>query len=317
MKVLSKFWTIIFFVIFFSLDGALHFSYSREISELQCGMSCHANKSILQNKMKYHSECTQCHSSDTTIHTIAVVNKDSRTRSILKQSAKTDYKNMVMIPAGEFIMGSNERWDDESPEFIAQTSTFWIDIFEVTNTEYKNFADLTDYSSPALWDDNKVPKGLEEHPVTYVSWNDASAFCRWTEKRLPTEGEWEKAARGTLGYAFPWGNEFDSSNSNNPQSESKGTKPVGSYEKGKSPYGLYDMSGNVWEWTSTWYMPHPSNKIPSTKYGKTNRVIKGGSWFDCLAYGCGISALAYNRGAVVPTTRNNTIGFRCVKDLKD
>lgn len=224
---------------------------------------------------------------------------------------------MVLIPAGKFIMGSNDRWDDESPEFLAKTNSFLIDIHEVTNAMYKLFVDDTSYNPPPSWDGNQIPNGLENHPVVYVNWNEASAYCNWSGKRLPTETEWEKAARGELGYTFPWGNAFDPSKSNSPESGSKGTKPVKSYESGKSPYGLYDMAGNAWEWTSNWYLPHPGNNKPSKKYGKTNRVIKGGSWFDCLAYGCGVSAPSYNRGSVLPSTRNNTIGFRCVKETTE
>ncbi len=222
---------------------------------------------------------------------------------------------MVFIPAGEFIMGSNERWKDESPEFINRTNAYLIDRYEVTNSNYKRFVDATNYPPSLFWGGKEIPEGIENHPVTFVNWYDASVYCKWKGKRLPTEAEWEKAARGEMGLTFPWGDEFDPSKANSPQSKSKGTKPVGSYELGKSPYGLYDMVGNVWEWTSNWYMPHPGNHITNPEYGKINRLIKGGSWFDCLAYGCGISAPTFNRGAVVPTTKNNSIGFRCVKDL--
>lgn len=248
------------------------------------------------------------------IYTLAVNNKEKKNLSFSQRSKRKKSKDMVVIPAGEFIMGSNDRWDDESPEFIANTDSYFIDRYEVTNSNYKVFVDETNYPPPVFWNDNEIPEGLEVHPVTYVSWKDASAYCKWTDKRLPEEAEWEKAARGELGYTFPWGNEFDPAKSNSPESKSKGAKPVGYYESGKSPYGLYDMAGNVWEWTSSWYLPHPGNKITNPKYGKKNRIIKGGSWFDCLAYGCSISAPSYNRGAVVPSTRNNTIGFRCVKD---
>ena len=245
--------------------------------------------------------------------------KKARHHTLIAQITcnKKEYKDMAMIPAGPFIMGSNERWHDESPEFINRTGAYLIDIYEVTNSKYKEFVDANNYSPPVFWFGGKIPEGLKEHPVTYVNWYDASAFCHWMGKRLPIESEWEKAARGVFGNTFPWGDEFDPSITNSPESRNNGTKPVGSYESGKSPYGLYDMAGNVWEWTSDWYKPHPGNYIPDDKYGKVNRMIKGGSWFDCMAYGCGISAPSYNRGAVVPATKNNTIGIRCVTNLKN
>ncbi len=267
--------------------------------------------------MKVENECLQCHNSGNTLMATPVKSAmDKKDASMTYKKSIAINNEMAMIPAGEFVMGSNERWEDESPEFITKTDTFLIDIYEVTNSDYKKFIDAIKSSPPIFWDEGKIPEGLENHPVTYVSWDEASTFCKWAGKRLPTEAEWEKGARGELGQTFPWGSKFDPSKSNSPESESQGTKPVGSYETGKSPYGLYNMSGNVWEWTSNWYQPHPGNSVPNPKYGKKNRVIKGGSWFDCLAYGCGISAPAYNRGAVVPTTRNNTIGFRCVKDFQ-
>ncbi|MDP7349475.1 MAG: formylglycine-generating enzyme family protein [Nitrospinota bacterium] len=311
---MKKFQIVIVSISFFFLLPAKPSSYSKELSKLQCGFTCHSNKKVLHRKMNDQSECTQCHSSDS-VSLLAIGNVEKKSPSSIQKPKKIRYQNMALIPAGEFIMGSDDRWDDESPEFTSKTNAFLIDIYEVTNSQYKKFVDKTRYPPPVFWDRNEIPKGLEDHPVTYVNWEEASAFCRWSGKRLPTEAEWEKAARGKSGNTFPWGKAFDPAKSNNPQSESQGTKPIGSYESGKSPYGLYDMSGNVWEWTANWYLPHPGNNIPNPQYGKKNRVIKGGSWFDCLEYGCGISALSYNRGAFVPSTRNNTIGFRCTKDL--
>lgn len=229
----------------------------------------------------------------------------------VKRKAPT---GMVYIPAGEFLMGSSERWSDESPEHVWYLDDYFIDKYEVTNSVYRKFVQATGRRPPDHWPGGRFPEDLAYHPVVYVSWYDAQAYCQWAEKRLPLEQEWEKAGRGTDGRTYPWGNEFDESKSNNAQKESKGTEPVGSYESGKSPYGLYDMSGNVWEWVDAWYKPHPGNTTPSEEYGEKYKVSKGGSWYNCLFYNCGISGPTYNRSFFVPETKNNSMGFRCAKD---
>ena len=221
---------------------------------------------------------------------------------------------MIFIDAGEFIMGSNERWDDESPEHINQTGTFYIDLYEVTNAKFKKFIDATKRIPPYHWAQGRIPKGKENHPVTYVSWLDASDYCQWTGKRLPDEMEWDKAARGEDGNIYPWGQLWTLDKSNNPYKHATGTEPVGSYPEGRSVYGLYDMSGNVWEWVDAYYLPHPGNTIPKPEYGRDKRVLKGGSWFDCLSYGCGLSAPTFNRSFFNPEVKNNSFGFRCAKN---
>ena len=223
---------------------------------------------------------------------------------------------MAYVPAGEFIMGSNERWDDESPEYVEKTGAFFIDLYEVTNQDYGNFVSATHRESPHHWPNGEIPKNKEKHPVVYVNWFDANDYCKWAGKRLPTEEEWEKGARGEEGLIYPWGNEWTPKKSNNPYKHSTGTEPIGSYPGGKSPYGLYDMSGNVWEWVDSHYLPHPGNTVPRKEYGKDKRILKGGSWFDCLSYGCGLSAPAFNRSFFTPEVRNNSFGFRCAKTVE-
>ncbi len=208
-------------------------------------------------------------------------------------------------------MGSNERWDDESPEHISETGAFYIDLYEVTNADYKKFVDATGREAPHHWPDGNIAKGKENHPVIYVNWFDAHDYCEWNGKRLPNEREWEKAARGEDGRLYPWGNVWSLDRSNNPYKGSTGTEPIGSYENGKSPYGVFDMSGNVWEWVDAFYLPHTGNDIPKPEYGRDKRVLKGGSWFDCLSYGCGLSAPTFNRSFFNPEVRNNSFGFRC------
>jgi formylglycine-generating enzyme required for sulfatase activity len=234
-------------------------------------------------------------------------------------------QEMVYVPEGPFLMGNNGRSSsegagnsDEQPLHSINLKGYWIDRYETTNAMYDLFVKETGHRIPKHWLNGTFPAGKGNHPVVYVDWNDAVAFCRWAGKRLPTEPEWEKAARGTDGRVFPWGNQFDIQKANTPQrwlSQGKegGTLAVGSFESGKSPYGLYDMAGNVYEWTSSWYQPYPGNTVFNMHYGEINKVLRGGSWYDCLSYGCGLSAPSYNRTRFTPKIRNKGFGFRCAK----
>ena len=260
---------------------------------------------MIKPQSKFSLPVTKTYS---TSHTLTA-NADVRVR----EGAPKDTVSMALIPGGKFIMGSNERWDDEAPEYIESVNKFYIDRYEVTNAEYEKFTYGTKREEPYHWPNGKIPRGKKNHPVIYVSWHDASEYCKWKGKRLPTEQEWEKSARGDSGNIYPWGNTWATNKSNHPYKGSTGTEPVGSYPNGKSPYGLYDMSGNVWEWVDSFYLPHPGNNINRGEYGMDKRVLKGGSWFDCLSYGCGLSAPTFNRSFFTPEVKNNSFGFRCAK----
>lgn len=226
---------------------------------------------------------------------------------------------MVLVPAGKFIRGTNGRLPDEGPQHTLYVDSFYIDKYEVTNLQYLASLKDTGRKPPKDFVNGNVPPGKVDHPVVYVSWYDAKAYCEWAGKRLPTDIEWEKAARGTDGRTYPWGDEFDIKYVNSPVRWEQlnligDTTPVGAFEKGKSVYGLYDMSGNVWEWTSSRYEPYPGNTRKSELYGGNYRTLKGGSWWDCSFYQCGISAPVYNRSFFHPKTKNNSFGFRCAKD---
>ncbi|MDH5761620.1 MAG: formylglycine-generating enzyme family protein [Nitrospinota bacterium] len=312
-------------------------------SKATCDTACHLPENIKRARAEKNqkAECTSCHQGTLPQKALTPFQPPDRylftesqkpNRRILsprpavragqsvpsaptrKSKKNAKFPGMVFIEAGEFIMGSNERWDDESPEHINQTDAFYIDLYEVTNRDYKKFVDATKRPPPHHWTQGNIPKGKEDHPVTYVSWFDANDYCQWTGKRLPNEEEWEKAARGQDGNIYPWGNLWSLDKSNNPYKQSTGTQPVGSYPEGRSVYGLYDMSGNVWEWVDAYYLPHPGNTIPKAEYGKDKRVLKGGSWFDCLSYGCGLSAPTFNRSFFNPEVKNNSFGFRCAKN---
>lgn len=232
-----------------------------------------------------------------------------------KNKEKTGSTNdMALVPGGPFTMGSNDWWPKCQPEHKADVDDFYMDKYEVTNIRYKAFVDDTNRPSPEHWIGGSIPEGRESHPVVNVSWNDAANFCAWEGKRLPKEKEWEKAARSTDARIFPWGNEFDEEKANTPQYGLNDTMPVGSFENGTSPYGIYDMAGNVWEWTADWFKPYPGNQHPDENYGEKYRVLRGGSWYDCTYYKCGISAPTYNRIFFAPQSMNNNFGFRCAKD---
>lgn len=223
-------------------------------------------------------------------------------------------KGMVFIPEGEFLMGTDDRMRDEKPMSAVYAGPFYIDRYEVTNEEYKKFIESTGREAPENWVKGNFPAGKEKHPVIYVSWYDADAYCKWADKRLPREIEWEKGARGVDGRTYPWGNKWDLNKSNNPLRGHEGTMPGGSFENGKSPYGLYDMSGNVWEWVDDEYLPHSGSDYVNPEFGRNYKILKGGSWWDCMFYGCGISAPAYNRSFFDPSTKNDSFGFRCAAD---
>ncbi len=313
-------------------------------SQLTKCQQCHQRKEALHSALQ-KPECQQCHDPDSPARdpsaTMPEKNEESISRTALTESkaGRTDEmiikQKMILIPAGEFTMGNNGRGTtdgpgdpDETPTHKVHVDAFYMDQYETTNAMYQEFVKTTAHRPPKHWKGNGHPEGKANHPVVYVDWYDADAFCQWAKKRLPTEEEWEKAARGTDGRIFPWGNTYSSVRANTPQywlakgvSEDNlglkgGTLPVGSFENGKSPYGLYDMAGNVYEWTSSWYLPYPANKVWNIHYGNKNKVLRGGSWYDCLSYGCGLSAPTYNRSRFSPEIRNMGFGFRCAKSLR-
>ena len=319
-------WLACWFVV-----SSLH-AASAALPATECA-ECHTGADHRLFAVTLDSSCVSCHSGVTPAHALLQVAQRQTAEgeatstkplvvpvpTVKHPDVTADPNPMVLIPAGVFLMGSDERLPDEGPEHKVKLPEYWIDRYEVTNAQYKKFIDATQRRSPSHFSNRTYPAGKGDHPVTEVTWYDAEAYCDWAGKRLPTDQEWEKAARGTDGRMFPWGNEFDINKANTPQrwealNQEGGTMPVGSFPNGESPYGLYDMSGNVWEWTSSWYKAYPGNKHPSENYGETYKVLKGGSWWDCSFYKCGISAPVFNRSFFIRTTHNKSFGFRCAKD---
>jgi iron(II)-dependent oxidoreductase len=220
--------------------------------------------------------------------------------------------DMVEIPAGPFMMGNDSGDPEDAPAHQVDLPAFEIDRFEVTNADFAAFVEATGYVTGAesagkkTWRD-EFAQGKENHPVIRVNWNDAAAYCEWLGKRLPTEAEWEKAARGTEGLAFPWGNDWDPAKANVKATGLRDAAAVGSFGAGASPYGVEDMVGNVWEWTADWYQAYPGNSTDDPYYGEQCRVTRGGGWFDDEPQGT-----AFNRNCAVPdTTFSDELGFRC------
>jgi formylglycine-generating enzyme required for sulfatase activity len=197
------------------------------------------------------------------------------------------------VPAGYFLMGSAnndaQAYDNERPQHRVYVPAFYSGKFPITNLQYRAFVQATNHQPPGHWPDGKFPQDKANHPTVYVSWSDAVAFCQWAARttrkpiRLLTEAEWEKAARGTDGRRYPWGNTWQAGRCNTWEASIKDTTPVDHYPRGRSPYGVYDMSGNVWEWTSTIYQPYPyrvndgrEDMTVSDKW----RVIRGCSYWS-------------------------------------
>ncbi len=219
---------------------------------------------------------------------------------------------MVAVPEGAFKMGTSESFylngTDASPVHEVKLPAFYIDRLEVTNAEYKKWCDATNYPPPPHWKGGSYPEGKGDFPVQHVNWYEAQAFARWRGKRLPTEAEWEKAARGTDSRRFPWGASFGSDYTVTGQSapSAVGTKPLGA-----SPYGALDMAGNVYEWTSDWYDAYPGTPTKYPQFGTIYKVIRGGG-YD----GNDQLSTTVFRGIMRPFSRSEWVGFRCAQSAK-
>jgi len=223
-------------------------------------------------------------------------------------SAPAEEPGTVYVAGGDFIFGSDEGSEDESPQQTIYVDAFNIDINPVTCAEYKEFVDATGHRAPRNWKEGQVPSGKENHPVVWVSWDDAVAYAEWAGKRLPTEIEWEKAARDTDGRKYPWGDVFDANKCNSSEANIQATSPVGQFPDGASPCGTLDMAGNVWEWTSDWYDAYRGSVYELERFGTIYRVLRGGSWFDGAD-----SVRTTTRNSAKPDFTFSTIGFRCAK----
>lgn len=232
---------------------------------------------------------------------------------------------MVLIPKGPFYIGSSEKdidwivetffaesrdwYLDETPSQALYLNQFFIDKYEVTVGKYQKFLEETRRTKPKHLDNPKY--NSPNQPIIGVTWQDAADYCSWLGKRLPTEAEWEKAARGDDGRRYPWGNDVDIKKAN-----VRGTKdsfryssPVGNFPEGQSPYGVMDMAGNVFEWTQDWYKPFPGNESRNDLYEQRLKVVKGGSWKANMDL-----ARSALRGKRFPYQSADHVGFRCVKD---
>jgi formylglycine-generating enzyme required for sulfatase activity len=222
-------------------------------------------------------------------------------------SASTSPAGMLWIPAGEFRMGSNPdqveqaaEWcgcnkrgfEDEQYLHKVYLDGFYIDQYEVSNRQFQAFADASGYVTDAehkneanTWR-TAYAAGMGDYPVVWMSWNDARAYCDWAGKRLPTEAEWEKAARGTDARLWPWGSDWDADRLNSGQGGRRATTPVGSFPDGASPYGVLDMAGNVWEWVNDWYAAAyyqtGNDRNPTGPESGEDRVLRGGGYNNGL-----------------------------------
>lgn len=235
---------------------------------------------------------------------------------------------MVLVPEGEFKMGSDISESNESPAHIVYTDSFLIGKYEVTNQQFANFlnemgnrkegrffwldersVDARIFQIEGIWVANT---GYENHPAVEVSWFGARAYCNWAGGRLPTEAEWEKAARGTDGRTYPWGEELNASMANYGRNIND-TSPIGTYPLGMSPFGAMDMAGNAWEWVSDWYaseyysispLENPSGPLFGEKH-----VLRGGAWYY-------IDNVSTTNRDYHPGSANNFGGFRCVISIR-
>jgi len=283
---------------------------------------------------------------------------------------------MVLIPAGEFTMGSDKIdeekraqefgsikpwYRDEQPQHTVQLDAYYIDRYEVSNARYRTFVIQTNHWVPSTWRENgflmtrrildfadlKTLRALAEEkydidgaphlmnkvelldaiearqqqrenlPVGGVTWRDADSYCRWAGKRLPSEQEWEKAARGVKALEFPWGSGWERDKLNASGGSDKwpdGTAPIDAYPEGVSAYGVYNMAGNVMEWVGDWYGAYPGSDYQNSAFGKTYKVVRGGSYGGVGHYTISHFYRSAYRAYYAPDKAFDDLGFRCAKD---
>jgi formylglycine-generating enzyme required for sulfatase activity len=216
-----------------------------------------------------------------------------------------DRSELIRIPAGEFIMGSERGEEDERPRHRVHLDEYWIGKLPVTNAQYRRFLKATGYCKPSYWDDSRLNK--LDQPVVGVSWHDAVAYCKWAGLSLPTEAQWEKAARGTDERKYPWGSQSPSRAHCSYAQLTEPTTKVGSYPGGASPYGCMDMAGNVWEWCQSLYNDYPYRADDGREdlAADGHRVVRGGSWFYDAD-----PCYSASRDHSIPVLRSYFIGFR-------
>lgn len=255
--------------------------------------------------------------------------------SLLSQGQWQELDAMVTVPAGNFLMGTNSKRSDayNRPQHTVYLPEFKIDKYLVTNAEYAKFVAATKYRVPLDWADGKIPDEKITYPVTMVTWYGADKYCKWKGKRLPSEAEWEKAARGTDGRRWPWGNKMDASRLNT-YYHLGSSNEVTKYKTGVSPYGAYDMAGNVSEWTASDFRPYegsdakadifqPKKLVAASADDRTMKVAglvpmggvykvrRGGSWKSDP-----FSTATYHRNFSMPYYASDFFGFRCAVTVK-
>jgi len=269
--------------------------------------------------------------------TISVQEKEYRQ----KIASSIDGRRMALIPEGKFMFGSNDGDRDESPEQAVNLDSYYIDLYEVSNRDYKKFVEAANAPPPISWKGATYRQGEDNLPVL-VTYNEACAYAQWAGKRLPTEEEWEKAARGFgrisgvnegKNFRYPWGRDFNPELANCADfwRENKtgvhikmrfgvtvpNLMPVGSFEpEGVSPFGVVNMAGNAPEWTSSWYMPYRGNRSKQgaeyKRYGKQYKVVRGGAWYSDR-YRLRVTSREFGGAPNLHT--DNLAGFRCIKEV--
>lgn len=223
---------------------------------------------------------------------------------------------MVLVPAGEFTMGSDEGDEDEQPVHRVVLDSFYLDTFEVTNGRFAKFVEAIQSEPPWGFADHETPVVHAERPVRWVTWLEAMGYCLWAGKRLPTEAEWEKAARGTDGRTYPWGNDPPT-----PAHAVFGLKeggdetvsPIGNRDSGASPYGVHDLAGNLYEWVTDWYDDAFYQTTPSRNpHGPVARTTKGQRGGSYINSPYRLRSAFRTKGD--PTEHDPHVGFRCAQD---